>query len=715
LGANARVIVKLSDNWVSQSSDIGTGTTIRVYIRSIGPAGDTYSSIDLSIDQFGNFTLPFGSGWSTGVNSVFKIFGLQAPAYPLPGDLGKISNRINLGSSPPGNPLNPPGGASELNGLMNRTESQLVVYAYEITAPEPGFTNPPGYVPDINVVTDGDFQKVQYADPSAGDLQEVSIFSRKVNISFSSYGVTAQSALTTTLSELYVPNEALDVSYGEVFGAVYNIIITLDSSSYVSGIPVFDTNPSVVIPPVTPQFPPRKPPGPAPRPMRNGGGSRPNIRPLPGNGGTPADTQFIALNVIPDPIAFDPTDVATQRSRSYVIENIGTEPVTVSQIINTHPDNIFSFGINSPLSVPFTIDPDETLSGTAYFLPANPFSYNELAYIKSGADIVRTFGVTGVGTASGNPGDVILRSISLRGDVATSGDRNFLEETIGIAKTLNIFAVNTGSTPIILNSVSLGGSGVFTSTGITAGFNLQPGQETPIPVTFTPVGAQQYIGTFTLNSNAETSPQSGFNPATGDILANLSGEGVPETVLTRIMSFNVQNNGTFQDVLAGGSATDEITATITSIGNSSILIGQFQVQQPFSLELDAIGSFTIGSFEFYSLDLPLILPAGATSPIIKIKFTPPTATNYVDDVVVVSNKTLGPESFEVRGFGTFEEPEPEEPDEPILPDDEPPPGQEFDPGTVPSSALDGNGAACIPKECEVVYVYEYSSNGEIVT
>jgi hypothetical protein len=716
------VRIRKSARWIQEGTTLSSGTALRVWVGS----GIT----DILVDASGNFTTPFG--WVSGSNEVSRSFSIPTPPYPLENGLGQNGNYINLGSNPPlqfGGVLNPPGGAGELNNLMQRTSSEVVVYAYEVTAPTPEFTNPAG-APKWDYIEDAEIAQIVAVDgsgnfdPNFRDQQEVSVFSAQLVISQSAYGVTAISALTSTLSELYVPAEAKDASAAEIIsGSSGEVIITIDPSGILLGTPIYNPNPFTYTPPNTiAGFPPRKPPVRTPKPPRDSGSgvgdgsTRPIIFPSTGGGGTPANDQFIALQVTPDPIIHLDTDVGTQRTQPFTIENLGTVSVGIDEISSTNVDNSFSFGMNSPISIPFTINPNQILSGISYFLPADDLIYTEIGNLKAGGVILRSFSVNGTGTTTGNPGDPILRSISLRGDVTSNGSRNFLERVVNSTTTTDIFAVNTGSTPIVLNSVSIGGSSTFTSTGVTAGFNLQPGQEVAIPVTFIPISAQQYLGTFSLNSNADTSPQSDFfNPSTGDIFANLTGEGVPPTVLTRIMAFNVQNNGTFEDVLAGGSATSEITATITSIGNATILIGQFQIEQPFTLDLGAFGNFSVGNFQFYNLEAPLILPPGVTSQPFTIIFTPPTATNYVDDVLVVSNKTIGPESFEVRGIGTFEVPDIEPPEPPGPPDDEPPPGQEFDPGTAPSSALDGNGAACIPKECGVVYVYEYSSNGKIVT
>jgi hypothetical protein len=710
--------VKKSAAWIQSGATISGGTTLRVCY------GSTYT--DIFISNNGNISDPGGS-WGGSGNETSTNFSnnIIRPAYPFPGNLGEIGNRIDPGG-PSYNPPMPPGATYEeyiatLNGLANLTTSDpFIVYAYEITSATPTFQNPPGWTPKWIMEGWQEQLPIGSVVPRPGDglldQQMVSIFSQKISVSQSDYGFVGKSVFVPDNVGDYI--NGLESGLEEPYNTARNaeIVITIDPMNYVDGYPVMNGNPWT-----TPNYTSNtggreQTNGGTKKPPRDGSGDNP-VYGYPGGGFSPTAPEFIAIEVTPDPIAHDNTDVGTFKTKSFTIKNTGTIEVEIDNIVNTHPNQIFTFGMNNPISLPFSIEPDEQFGGTAYFIPASAISYTEIGYVKKGINILKTFSVTGLGTASGNPGDVPLRSISLRGDVTTSGNRNFLERTIGSITATDIYAINTGSVPVVLNSVALGGSGVFTSTGVTAGFNLQPGQELAIPVNFTPVGAQEYLGTFTLNTNAQTSPQIAyFNPSTGAILANLSGEGVPEEVLTRIMSFNIQNNGTFEDALAGGSATTELDGTITNIGNASLLIDQFQVQPPFSLELDTFGTYTIGSFEFYSLDEPFILAPSATSPIFKVKFTPPTATNYVDDVFVDSNKTIGPEAFEVRGTGTFEvPPEPEEPDVPVTPDDEPPPGQEFDPGTVPSSALDGNGSACIPKECDVVYVYEYSSNGEIVT
>jgi hypothetical protein len=709
--------IKKSAAWIQSGATIAGPTTLRVCYGS--------NKVDIGVDITGSITKPSGFWFGGGdeVSTYFSSTVIQ-PDYPFPGDLGSLGNRIN--PAPPYNPPVPPESTytdwiNTLNGLANLTTSDpFVVYAYEIESPTPSYQNPPGWTPKwiIKGWDEGlPIGELTVPAPESGDLdqQMVSIFSQKISVSQNDFGFVGKGIFKADNTGNYITGleSGLEGPYNDAKNL--EIIITIDPMNYVDGYPVMNGNP----------FPgtnynattggQEQETEDTNKPPRDGGGNRP-IYGYPGGGSTATAPDFISVEVTPDPIAHDNTDIGSFKTKSFTIKNTGTVSVEVDEIVNTHPDNIFTFGMSSPNGIPFTIDPTEEFGGTAYFLPVNAVSYTELGYVKKEGNILRSFSITGTGTSSGNPGETPLRKIALFGDVFSSGDRNFLERTIGTTTLTTIRAINAGNLPITLNNVSLGGAGVFTTPGITSGFSLEVGAELPIDVSFTPVGAQEYLGTFTLNSNAQASDQVGFNPATGAITCNLRGEGTPELVLTRIMSFNIQNDGTFEDVLAGGSASAELDATITNIGNSTLLISQFQVQSPFSLELDVFGTFTVGSFEFYSLDTPLLIEAGQTSQPFTIKFTPPTASNFVDDVVVVSNKTIGPESFEVRGLGLFEViEEPEEPDGPILPDDEPPPGQEFDPGTVPSSALDGNGAACIPKECEVTYVYEYSSNGQIVT
>lgn len=706
--------IKKSAAWIQSGAFIAGPTTLRICFGS--------SIYDLAISNTGSITNP-GGFWFGGGDEVFTYTGLQnlRPVYPFPGDLGSLGNRITYGQQ--WNPPLQPGWTytdwiNNLNGLANLTTSDpFVVYAYEIQSPTVQYQNPPGWTPKwyIKGWDEGlPIGELTVPAPESGDLdqQMVSIFNQKISVSQNDFGFVGKSVFSYN-EGIAGLETGLEGPYNDARNL--EIIITIDPMNYVDGYPVMNGKPFAGTNYNETTGGQEQETGDTNKPSRDGPGNRPIYR-YPGGGSTPTAQDFISVEVTPNPIEHDDTDIGSFKTKSFTVKNTGTVSVQVEEIVNTHPDNIFTFGMNSPVGIPFTIDPTEEFSGTAYFTPANAVIYNELAYVKKGANILRSFSVLGTGTSSGNPGETPLRKIALFGDVSTKGDRNFLERTIGTTTLTTISAVNAGNLPITLNNVSLGGAGVFTSPGVTSGFSLQVGSSLPIDVSFTPVGAQEYLGTFTLNSNAQASDQDGFNPATGAITCNLRGEGTPEPVLTRIMSFNVQNDGTFEDVLAGGSASAELNATITNIGNSTLLISQFQVQSPFSLELDVFGTFTVGSFEFYSLDTPLLIESGQTSQPFTIKFTPPTASNFVDDVVVVSNKTIGPESFEVRGLGLFEViEEPEEPDGPILPDDEPPPGQEFDPGTVPSSALDGNGAACIPKECEVTYVYEYSSNGEIVT
>lgn len=619
----------------------------------------------------------------------------------------------------------------QIAGSYSKTKGpRLTVYAYQIDPASPGFTNDPLWVPNWTVTANPETGLPSVVGDLSGpiDQQLTSIFQTRVNVSQSSYSSRSVGEAVAT-GDLIIPEWGGIDPFEAASRINATIVITLNAQLWDGNIPIINGGWKYVPPKNTLPDDDETDTKETTKPTRDGGSSngRGPYRPInsgPGGAGTPAYEEYIELEVTPNPINFADTDVGTQRTQPFTIRNIGTLDTNITNFDSTNVDNAFAFGLNSPNALPTVIDVGETFAGTSFFLPANVGVYNDIVYIKKGGVILKSFGITGTGTGSGNPGDSILRKIALFGDVSTSGDRNFLERTIDSTTQTTIFAVNAGSTPIVLNSVSLGGAGVFTTPGITSGFNLLPGQDIPILVNFTPVGAQEYLGTFTLNSNAQVSDQAGFNPATGAITCNLRGEGTPIQTITRILSFNVQNNGTFEDVLAGGSASAELDFTISSIGNSSVLLTALQVGTPFTLNIDGLGTYTVGLSGFYNLNEPYILgspddPANTlptTTPPLKAIFTPPTATNYVDDVAVASNKTIGPESFEVRGLGLFEYPEePEEPDVPPTPDDEPPPGQEFDPGTVPSSDLDGNGAACIAKGCEVTYIYEYSSNGDIVT
>lgn len=700
---------------------------------SINPTANVRVCVGSEIHDFivSGALLVRPSGWSgNGIDVATKSFNMP-PATMEPASWGYSIVQPSSNWNPPvagyipTDPLYGTAGAfntalaaqrAAVAGSITQNTSSKAVVAYQIEQPSAQWSNPSGWQPNWQVV-DGVIKSINTGPTGGLDRQETSIFSTRVTVSQSAYGAKAVGGYVGT--DVVVLPRPVDPVGGN---QNTTIVIRLEPQLWISvdGTPRPIIRPPIITPPILPPNPPPDPninpdPSGKDKPPRDGGGTRP-IRPGGPGGGTPVVEEYIALEVTPDPIEHDDTDIGTVRTKSFTVKNIGTIPIEITSIINTHPENPFTFGMVSPINIPFTISPDEVFAGTSYFIPGSASNYDELGYLRNGSTILKTFTLLGTGTASGNPGDPIVKKIALSSTLANSGDTNFLEQTINVGITKKIKAINVGNVPLTLNSATIGGSGVFTTPGITAGTVLQVGLFAEINVTFTPLSAIQYSGTFTVNSDAEESDQPGFNPATGDIVCSLAGKGTPIEQITRIMSFNVENNGTFEDALAGGSATTELDVTITNIGNSTLEITQFQVQQPFTLELDVFGTFTIGSFEFYSLNSPLYIEPTETSQAFKVKFTPPTATNFVDDVAIVSNKTIGPESFEVRGLGLFEYPEePEEPEEPVTPDDEPPPGQEFDPGTVPSSDLDGNGSSCISKGCNVPYVYEYSSNGEIVT
>lgn len=734
--SSVTVTVKMNiSQWASAKNQFGRGShwggTTSAKVRVC--VGHEY--FDFGIRDDGLLIKP--SGWSTLLMyESSKTFYLSAPAAPFSITTTDVSgNYPNFFIGPPqiANYTWTAGWNVVKSGYSPTTGPGITIKAYEIDPPDQDYQNPAGWAPYYKWYEEADGDGYIAGDTDQIDVekridkQETSIFKTRLTVSQGTHFIKPYGVFRKGNAPYWqgYPDPMTDIGVDGATadsGKTTEVVIDLTPQIWVDGnIPVINPRPTGGNPDRT-----------------NGGGTgkrgRTKKKPKPpkdpsddnqwtpinnnfyDNGETPVlPDEWVGISVSPDPLVHDNTDVGTIKNKSFTVQNIGTASVNIDSIVNDNTSNPFSFAMESPITIPFTINAGESLFGKSYFVPTSAIAYSGSVHLKKSGTIIRTFTISGTGTTSGNPGETVIKKIALVGDTTSNGDTNFLEQTIGTTTLGIIKAVNVGNTPLILNTLTVGGSGAYSTPGIVSGITLPIGAEKELQVLFSPVAAENYLGTLTLNSDATSSDQTGFDPATGNIIANLTGKGVPEEVITRIMEFNVQNGGTFQDVLAGGSATGEITATISSKGTGSIRISQFQIQSPFTLDLAPFGQYTIGSFQFYLLNQPLIIePEGVSAPFI-IKFNPPTATNYVDDVAIVSNKTIGPDSFEVRGLGTFTEPEePSGPIEPEEPGGEPPPDQEFDPGTEPSTALDGIGSACIPKECEVIYVYEYSSNGKVV-
>jgi Cep192 domain 4/Abnormal spindle-like microcephaly-assoc'd, ASPM-SPD-2-Hydin/HYDIN/CFA65/VesB-like, Ig-like domain len=324
------------------------------------------------------------------------------------------------------------------------------------------------------------------------------------------------------------------------------------------------------------------------------------------------------LSLAPSSLSFGNVALGQTVTSSATFTNSGSTNLTILQLsVN---NNAFQL---SGMTIPMTLAPGTSASLGIAFKP-------EAAGAMSGTLSASTSASLSTGTSGSDAGSSVTRtvSIALAGAGAAAGQLiaspmsvSFANAQTGKTATLPVSLTNSGTTPVqVVQAVAAGT--VFSVSGISAPFTLQPGQSAAFNVVFAPTASGSTSGTLTVTSNAS-------NPT---VSISLSGTATAApstgTVSTSPASLS------FGNVQAGTSKNQ--TETLSNSGGSSVTISQANVT--------GIG------FTLTGLDLPLTLSPNQSFTF-GVLFAPQASGSASGSIALVSNASSAP-SIALSGTGT---------------------------------------------------------------
>jgi len=304
-------------------------------------------------------------------------------------------------------------------------------------------------------------------------------------------------------------------------------------------------------------------------------------------------------------------------SLNFGLVNVNTTSASATVVItndNRHPVDIASLSSSvsqflvSGISLPLSLSPHSSTAFSVVFQPTAALSYSGVISISFGGhgNGVERISVSGTGVAT--PTALLSPSTS---------NLVFGSTSVGISATQAVSLTNTGSGSVIVSSVVISGPG-FGVSGFSGAVTLSAGQSLSLLVSFAPPYAGSMTGSLTVSGNAGNSPS---------VIA-LSGSGVQSQIAIAPAS------ASFGSVTTGASYSQPLT--ISNGGTSSLTITQ--------------ASLSGTGFGYSGLTLPLIIPAGATSPF-TVSFAPTGSGTFSGTLTLVNNSATPSVAIPLSGTG----------------------------------------------------------------
>ncbi len=295
------------------------------------------------------------------------------------------------------------------------------------------------------------------------------------------------------------------------------------------------------------------------------------------------------LTASPSSLTFGNVTTGTSTSQTVTV-TASTASVTISQATLTGT----GFTFTGP-TLPLTLAAGQATSFTVKFAPTAAGSSTGTFSLTSNASSTPTVALSGTGV---NPvGQLAASPSSLAFGNVTTG-----------TSASQTFTVTASTASVTISQAALTGTG-FTFTGPTLPLTLAAGQATSFAVKFAPTAAGSSTGTFSLTSNASSTPAialsgTGVNPA-GQLAAS------PSSLA-------------FGNVNTGASASQTVTVTAST---ASVTISQ--------------ATLTGTGFTFTGPTLPLTLTAGQTASF-TLTFAPTAAGSFTGTFSLTSNASSTP-------------------------------------------------------------------------
>jgi hypothetical protein len=251
-----------------------------------------------------------------------------------------------------------------------------------------------------------------------------------------------------------------------------------------------------------------------------------------------------AASMSPTSIRFGQVAVGSTVSQSVAISNTGSSNLSITQA------SVAAQGFSvSGISLPMTIGAGKQSTFNVVFSPKALGNISGAISVMSNApDSPDTVSISGSGVAA-----TFLLDASL-------ANLNFGNVTIDSSSVLSVTLANAGNSNFSISNVSVSDAR-FTTSGVSAGLILAPGQNAILNVTFTPEVAGKLIGSVTVTRNAATTPTiislegSGVHKGSHSVTLAWTAEAPPVPVI----GYNV-----YRSTVSGGPFTKLNSPAITA-------------------------------------------------------------------------------------------------------------------------------------------------------
>ena len=314
--------------------------------------------------------------------------------------------------------------------------------------------------------------------------------------------------------------------------------------------------------------------------------------------GTGTEATTSTLTVSPANLSFGNVTVNSSATQSVILTSTGTAPVQV----NAAAISGTGFTV-SGASFPVTLNPKQTVALSVQFKPTTSDAATGRLTINSNSSTNPTavVALAGTGTTATEPTLTV-----------SPGSLSFGNVTVNSSATQPVNLTSTGTAPVQVNAVAVGGTG-FTVSGASFPVTLNPKQAVTLTVQFKPTTSGAATGRLTINSNSSTNPTAAVS---------LTGTGT--TASTPALTVNLASLS-FGDVTIGSSSSQSVTLTSTGTG-------------PVQVSAAAISGngFTVSGANF-----PVTLnPKQAIT--LTVQFKPTTAGAVSGNLAINSNSSTNP-------------------------------------------------------------------------
>jgi hypothetical protein len=309
-------------------------------------------------------------------------------------------------------------------------------------------------------------------------------------------------------------------------------------------------------------------------------------------------------------LAFGNVTLGASNTLSVVLTNTGNTPATLNSIGLTGSSD-FTLVAPANSALPLTIAVGATQAITVRYAPS------------AGTPAAGTLGITGNGGT--------LTSIALTGTgivIPVIGvnptNLGFGTIALGSSASLSLTISNTGTAPLLVTSVSVGG-GAAGFAVLSSASSILPGGSAQVLIQFVPGSAGLKTDTLTITSNTGGTPGAATT-------VGLSGTGAAASLTPNISTL------AFGNVTVG--ANNSLSVVLTNTGSTPVSIN--------SLSMSGSSDFTL--LTPATSALPLTIAAGGTQTI-TVSYTPTLSGGASASSLVVTSNGGTPTSIALTGSG----------------------------------------------------------------